>query len=138
MQLFVAALACCALSVSALTPANRVKVIAANVRCLEESGLDPEILERTKNGEDVDDKNLDCFGACLLKDFGILNDDGTFNKDEAVKNLPDSVRNDDVINMINACSNKKGETDCDTAYLIFSCIREKAGFKYIQEEFRDI
>ncbi|XP_043269364.1 uncharacterized protein [Venturia canescens] len=96
------------------------KMMKMMKKCMAENGI--EDFKDLQSG----DQKTKCFGACMMKEKGILNEDGTVDTEKAVASLPPDVPDRDrIAEAITECSAKKGADDCETAGLIWDCLQEK-------------
>ncbi|XP_034944482.1 uncharacterized protein [Chelonus insularis] len=94
-------------------------------KCKIETKVDSELLRAERRGEDVDDPQVKCFYACMMKRLNIMNDEGKVNVMKLINhvNIPeDDVHRVQKIEMFSTCAKKKGTDECDTAYRIRRCI----------------
>ncbi|XP_074100188.1 general odorant-binding protein 56h-like [Cotesia typhae] len=94
-------------------------------KCITEAGIDES---DTKNlfhmSQEEPSQKVKCFHACLSREMGVMVD-GSINKDKAIEILPtDFPEREKVIEGFSKCSEEKGSDDCETAYLVFKCLRD--------------
>ncbi|XP_044594410.1 general odorant-binding protein 56h-like isoform X1 [Cotesia glomerata] len=94
-------------------------------KCITESGLD----ESAKKDifimpEGEPSQKIKCFHACMSREMGVMVD-GNINKDKAIEMIPaDFLEREKNVEVLSKCSEKKGSDDCETAYLVFKCLRD--------------
>ncbi|XP_034944485.1 general odorant-binding protein 19d-like isoform X2 [Chelonus insularis] len=93
-------------------------------KCSKQTGIDhTKLTNEQVLGENVE-QEVKCFHACMFKETKIMNDDGTINK-EVVFNFPPNMSPDikeHLKNLHAPCIELKGDTDCETAFLLFKCL----------------
>ncbi|XP_043267397.1 uncharacterized protein [Venturia canescens] len=89
-------------------------------KCMEQNVIKSEDLSHIP----WDDKRKKCFTACVMKERGNLRADGTYDFEKSVENLPQDVtRRDEIIKALYECSTIKSDNECQTAFLISTCLR---------------
>ncbi|XP_057340456.1 general odorant-binding protein 56d-like [Microplitis mediator] len=92
-------------------------------KCAEEAGVTKEDLHNHKKDEEPETK-VKCFHACVAKAEGAMVD-GKLNKDKIIEKIPaDAPDRERVVEAITKCSEQKADDECETAYLVFKCLRE--------------
>ncbi|THK33067.1 uncharacterized protein LOC107039382 [Diachasma alloeum] len=127
MKLLVAVLILSVAFVSAaFTAADIVRFQRTLEKCRTKNDLSDEVLERVLNGEIVDEPDFNCFAACLLQNYELLREDGSFNVELAVSKIPqDADFAQPLTDAIKTCSARRGTDNCKTAHLLFVCMYEK-------------
>ncbi|XP_063702609.1 uncharacterized protein LOC134832492 [Culicoides brevitarsis] len=67
-----------------------------------------------------------CILHCIGKDMGEMNDDGVIIVEKSLQNVPANMNKDVVKTIEEECITLMGTDKCDTAFLQFKCISEKA------------
>lgn len=102
--------------------------------CMESNGLDPkqgkEIFKKLHSGQDLEGdekKNFGCANKCMMEKQGVWKD-GKVDAAEWEKKTMEHPMASKVPNIkeaIQECSGKTGSDECDTAYEIAKCMKEK-------------
>ncbi|XP_015434872.1 PREDICTED: general odorant-binding protein 56d-like [Dufourea novaeangliae] len=125
----VAALCFVAVQSAVLSDEQKAKLAAHKTHCLAETGVDAQTVEDAKNGNVAEnDEKLACFGSCMLKRIGIMNQDGSVNEEITRKRVPASVPKEQVDDLINKCKDTTGANDCDKAAKLIKCFKENKQF----------
>lgn len=98
-------------------------------KCIEESGIDPAVVQKLKAGDFAGhDEKAECFTFCFLREAGFVDDKGNQNEAVIVDKL--SVDNDKtkVQALYEKCKNEKGLSPCNQSYNIFKCYRSAVAF----------
>lgn len=103
--------------------------------CHEKAGLKPEdiktIMDKFKAGQDLDPSlkaKVGCSSKCIMETRGIWKDGGLDAKalEQKLSEFKGLEKVPNVKEAIKECSStKKGADDCDTAYQISKCFKEK-------------
>ncbi|KAL5286507.1 Obp56h.2 family protein [Megaselia abdita] len=106
--------------------------------CMESSGLEmkdgKEVFQKLKGGEELDpelQKKLGCANKCLLDKRGLWKD-GAVDSEAIETKMSQFKMLDKIPNFkesIQECAAMKGTDDCDTAFQVMKCLREKFPFK---------
>nr|ARN17865.1 odorant binding protein 9 [Cephus cinctus] len=117
MKTFLAVFALCiAGTLAALSEEQITKLKTYKESCIEETGVDPSVIEAAKKGTYSDgDEKLACFSACLLKKIGVMDPDGKINEEVIRSKIPSSIPKDQADNIINTCKGLTGANACETA-----------------------
>ncbi|XP_012287798.1 general odorant-binding protein 69a [Orussus abietinus] len=114
--------------VDALTQEQVSQFGALHEKCIQETGVDPNLLARAQKGEALDDRKVQCFGACLLQGMNIMDASGAFSKENAVALAPENFFRGSIVEMINTCGDQKGADACETAGKVFECMNGSVVF----------
>lgn len=76
--------------------------------------------------KDPVDHDLKCVLLCIGVDMGEMNSDGVINVEKSIQNVPQSVNKDVVKTIGEECISLKGADECETGFMQFKCISEKA------------
>ncbi|KAH0557724.1 uncharacterized protein LOC123271924 [Cotesia glomerata] len=111
---------------AAVTPEDLVKFGRARRDCDRSTPVDSSIIDRVISGEMINDRQFFCHAACIVKELGLVNADGSLMIDKIVSKIPEGLPNRDaIVNAANECGTKMAADPCDRAQMIFNCFHEK-------------
>ncbi|XP_069702576.1 general odorant-binding protein 56d-like [Periplaneta americana] len=100
---------------------ERAKEVDA--KCREENKIERGYFEKFIKAE-IENKdpeeNYKCFIKCVMIELLALNDEGEFNIDEELENVPPEIL-EEGHRIIKACHGTQGSSACDTAYQMHKC-----------------
>ncbi|XP_012061112.1 PREDICTED: general odorant-binding protein 69a-like [Atta cephalotes] len=113
---------------SEFTEADHAEREQNKQECIDESGVDPDVLEKAKKGElDDNDEKLACFDTCILKKFGVMKEDGEIDLDKIREHMLKRNKSEEQINKtINECGNVDGE-GCQKGRNLMKCFMRVNG-----------
>uniref|UniRef100_A0A1S5VFG7 Odorant binding protein n=1 Tax=Meteorus pulchricornis TaxID=51522 RepID=A0A1S5VFG7_9HYME len=111
--------------VTALTPQDIINARMTIQRC-NNGNVDPSLITQALGGQMVNDREFDCFIACILEGIRVSNADGSLNVDNALSKLPQNIASRDIIvDAIKSCGDQRGDDKCETAHMLYQCMQEK-------------
>ncbi|XP_077285390.1 general odorant-binding protein 56d-like [Arctopsyche grandis] len=112
-------------SAQALTDAQKTLLKAHYEHCTEETGVDKELVKKTRTGDfSFDDAKTKSFMFCMLKRSGVMTDDGVFHRDIAVSKVEDDIK-EDVGRAIDICVKEPGSTNDEKAWNYVKCYHKE-------------
>nr|UWL63305.1 odorant binding protein 15 [Pagiophloeus tsushimanus]UWL63307.1 odorant binding protein 17 [Pagiophloeus tsushimanus] len=105
------------------TEEQRKKIIENRQECIDETKVNPELIEKADLGEFSDDPALKCFTKCFYQKAGFVNDKGEVQKDVVEAKLPSQADKKKALEIVDKCE-VKGKDVCETVYLIHKCYFE--------------
>ncbi|XP_062563138.1 general odorant-binding protein 56d-like [Armigeres subalbatus] len=106
-------------------------LLAAYNSCRSEFNVDMETFNAIKNGDfSIRTPFIECFGDCLVKKAGFMNDDLSFNEDVIVKFMSRFIKPEDSKMAYDTCTADVTPILCTMAYEVYQCIYEKAYEKW--------
>ncbi|XP_063986206.1 uncharacterized protein LOC135167193 [Diachasmimorpha longicaudata] len=123
MKVFVVILSTCLIGALAqeLTEAQKQKVRENRDACITETGADREEVNKANKGEWADNAKIRCFTLCMLKKWGMMNDAGVLDEAAARQKMGLQMKPEKVEEIMTKCKYLKGDTACDTAYMMMKC-----------------
>uniref|UniRef100_A0A0C9R1T1 Obp56d_3 protein n=2 Tax=Fopius arisanus TaxID=64838 RepID=A0A0C9R1T1_9HYME len=131
MNTSIVVLVLCALAAAAWGKEIPEEIRAGTAKCIEITGLDPDVFKSLHETgfENADDK-VKCFGACLLKQIGVMAEDGSVDVETAKSLVPSDMPNHDrIVEFIETCHAEKGANECETAHAIGMCMHKNRVFE---------
>lgn len=120
-----------------LTDEQRERVKKYREECTEETGVEPQLIDRADRGDFVEDNNLKCFAKCFYVKAGFMNEAAELQLDVIRSKIPSEANRERALGIIEECKDVKGVDSCDTAYAIHKCYFENTAKTYQQEEPQD-
>ncbi|XP_029713500.1 general odorant-binding protein 56d [Aedes albopictus] len=106
-------------------------LLAAYNVCRTEYNVDMDTYNAIRNGDfSIRTPFIECFGDCLVKKAGFMNDDLSFNKDVIVKFVSRFIKPEDSESVYNQCTADVAPVLCATAFDVYQCIYENALSKW--------
>ncbi|XP_066262795.1 general odorant-binding protein 56d-like [Euwallacea similis] len=105
------------------TEEQRKKIIQNRQDCIEETKVNPELIEKADLGEFTEDQALKCFTKCFYQKAGFVNEKGEVQKDVVEAKLPPQADKKKALEIVDKCE-VKGKEPCDTVYQIHKCYFE--------------
>nr|WJJ63267.1 odorant binding protein 9 [Pachyrhinus yasumatsui] len=112
-----------AISCQDFSEEQRKKIIQNRQECIEETKVNPELIEKADLGEFTEDDALKCFTKCFYQKAGFVNDEGEVQKDVVEAKLPPQADKKKALEIVDKCK-LKGKDSCETVYLIHKCYFE--------------
>ncbi|KAF7278587.1 general odorant-binding protein 56d-like [Rhynchophorus ferrugineus] len=112
-----------AISCQEFTEEQKKKILENRKQCIEETKVNPELIEKADQGNFVDDNSLKCFTKCFYQKAGFVNDEGEVQLDVVKAKLPPQADKEQALAIVEKCK-IKGKDACDTVYLIHKCYFE--------------
>lgn len=72
------------------------------------------------------DQDVKCMLHCIGNDMGEMDTQGIINIEKSLQNVPANVNKDVVRAIEQECTAMKGANECETAFIQFKCISDKA------------
>ncbi|XP_029677834.1 general odorant-binding protein 56d-like, partial [Formica exsecta] len=114
-----------------ITDEQKAKLRQYKESCINESGVDPTVVENAKKGEIAEgDEKLACFSTCLLKKIGIINANGDIDWEVARAKVPSGVPQEQTDRIYNNCQNVAGE-GCAKGANLLKCFVENKSFSVL-------
>ncbi|KMQ83200.1 general odorant-binding protein 56d, partial [Lasius niger] len=89
-----------------LTDEQKAKLRQYKESCINESGVDPSVVENAKKGQIAEgDEKLACFSTCMLKKIGILKANGDIDWEVARAKVPAGTSQEEADRIYNNCQN---------------------------------
>ncbi|XP_035785815.1 general odorant-binding protein 56d-like [Anopheles albimanus] len=106
-------------------------VIGAYLRCRNEFDIEPTVFDAVRAGDfSVRSPLVECFGECLVKRAGFMNDDFTFNRDTIMRFTNRFVSKESSEEVFSRCTGNVVPTYCSTAFEVYQCIYEHVNQKW--------
>ncbi|XP_050098757.1 general odorant-binding protein 56d-like [Anopheles aquasalis] len=106
-------------------------VIGAYLRCRNEFDIEATVFDAVRAGDfSVRSPLVECFGECLVKRAGFMNDDFTFNRDTIMRFTNRFVSKESSEEVFNRCTGNVVPTVCSTAFEVYQCIYEHVNQKW--------
>ncbi|ENN78201.1 general odorant-binding protein 56d [Dendroctonus ponderosae] len=105
------------------TEEQRKKIIENRQQCIEETKVNPDLIEKADLGDFAEDQALKCFTKCFYQKAGFVNDKGEVQKDVVEAKLPPQADKKRALEIVDKCA-LKGKDACETVYLIHKCYFE--------------
>ncbi|XP_017783047.1 PREDICTED: general odorant-binding protein 56d-like [Nicrophorus vespilloides] len=128
MKFIIVACVCLAVAVQAhiLTEEQMEKLKTYKMECITSSGVDVEVVEKSKKGEFAEDPKLKEFLFCVAKKVGFLNEDGDYQVDVMKAKITAKHGQEAADNVVVACTEKKEASGAETSYALAKCFYEKS------------
>lgn len=94
--------------------------------CVEETKVDPALIDKADAGEFADTKELKCFAKCFYVKAGFITEQGVLLMDVVKAKLPPEHEREKALAIIELCKELKGADACETAYAIHKCYFQNA------------
>ncbi|XP_028178747.1 general odorant-binding protein 28a-like [Ostrinia nubilalis] len=117
-----------------LTEEHKVRIQATfetvGEKCAKENNITEEVIAAFKSREFPEGQEAACFSACVLKNIGLIDDEGQLSRETAVTNAKDIFGDGDELkaieDFIETCKDSvvDGADACERAKLVFKCFVE--------------
>ncbi|XP_055529008.1 general odorant-binding protein 56d-like [Wyeomyia smithii] len=99
--------------------------------CRTEFNVDMDTYNALKNGDfSVRSPLIECFGECLVKKAGFMNDDLSFNKDTIIKFVTRFIKKEDAEEVYQKCTSNVEPSLCTMAFDVYQCMYENSYAKW--------
>lgn len=94
--------------------------------CVQESKVDPAVIDKADEGDFADSRELKCFARCFYTKAGFLTEQGELLLDVVKAKIPAEHNREKALAIIELCKDLKGSDPCETAYAIHKCYFQNA------------
>ncbi|KAK0088542.1 hypothetical protein PV325_011603 [Microctonus aethiopoides] len=109
-------------ALSALNEEQRNKIKEHRDKCIEETKVDIELVNKAHRGEwMVDDEKLRCFASCLLKKLDMISDDGSLKEDVTLAKMTLDVGADKAKEILDKCKEITASDVCEKGLKLMKC-----------------
>ncbi|XP_055598830.1 general odorant-binding protein 56d-like [Uranotaenia lowii] len=123
----------CLLLTTYLGQSRSQNILAAYNACRGEYGVDNETYNAIRSGDfSIRSPLIECFGECIVKRAGFMNDDLSFNQDTIQKFVSRFIRPKYSAAVYEKCTKDVVPILCSTAFDVYQCIYENAVAKWGQ------
>ncbi|XP_053686165.1 general odorant-binding protein 56d-like [Sabethes cyaneus] len=99
--------------------------------CRSEFDVDMDTFNALKNGDfSIRSPLIECFGECLVKKAGFMNNDLSFNKDTIIKFVSRFIKKQDAEAVYDKCTADVEPVICSMAFDVYQCAYENAYAKW--------
>uniref|UniRef100_A0A182IZ39 Uncharacterized protein n=1 Tax=Anopheles atroparvus TaxID=41427 RepID=A0A182IZ39_ANOAO len=100
-------------------------ILGSYARCRNEFDIEASVFDALRSGDfSVRNPFVECFGECLVKRAGFMNDDYTFNRDTITRFTSRFVSRENSAVVYDRCTADVTPTVCATAFEVYQCIYE--------------
>ncbi|XP_063984312.1 general odorant-binding protein 56d-like [Diachasmimorpha longicaudata] len=104
-----------------LTEAQRRRLREHRDICIRETDANRAEVDRARQGQWADNPQIRCFALCMMRRLRLMSEDGQLNEAAARQRLALVVPRERVEEIMTKCKDLKGNTPCDTGYLVLKC-----------------
>lgn len=98
-------------------------------KCMEETGVDPAIVQKLKTGDFTGhDEKSECFTFCFLNNAGFVDATGAQNEAVIIEKLSVDKDKAQVTALYEKCKNEEGSNACNKAFNMYKCYRGAFAF----------
>nr|AKI84368.1 OBP10 [Holotrichia parallela] len=94
--------------------------------CVEESKVDPTLIDKADAGDFADTRELKCFSKCFYTKAGFFTEKGELLLDVVKAKIPPEHDRERAFAILDLCKDLKGSDGCETAYAIHKCYFQNA------------
>nr|AZK90220.1 odorant binding protein 16 [Holotrichia oblita] len=94
--------------------------------CVQETKVDPALIDKADAGDFADTRELKCFAKCFYTKAGFFSEKGELLLDVVKTKIPPEHEREKALTIIELCKDLKGSDACETAYAIHKCYFQNA------------
>ncbi|XP_063905162.1 general odorant-binding protein 56d-like [Zophobas morio] len=92
--------------------------------CIEQTKVDPVLIDRADTGDFAKDPKLYCFSKCFYQKAGFVAENGDLLLDVIKEKIPKETDREKALGVIEKCKDLKGGDSCETVFLVHKCYFE--------------
>ncbi|XP_022913072.1 B2 protein-like [Onthophagus taurus] len=123
MKFFILIVCACLIiaSVQCLTEEQKNKVKGYFKDCLAATGANAEAIQKSRQGEFVDDPKVAEFVFCFFKKVGFMNESGDLQETVIKAKISGDLTAEEIKTVIGKCNGQTGKDNNEKAYNIYKC-----------------